>query len=287
MTDIKRVGVLGSGIMGGGIAQVCASGKLDVTLQDIDRGMLDRAMRNIERSLGRLSKAGKLDQEEIPRILARIATTSDLEDAVTGADLVIEAVPENLSLKKEVFAKLDRTAAARAILASNTSNLSITAIAAATERPERVIGMHWFNPPAVMRLIEIVRGLLTSDETVATVTGLAADLEREYVVCRDAQGFVTTRIVGALMVEAFRMLEEGVTSKEDIDKAVRLGLNHPMGPFELVDLTGLDTTLSVAEAMTEVYGDRFRPPNLLRNMVRAGRVGRKVGRGMYDYGEKG
>ena len=281
--EISKVAVLGSGTMGNGIAQVCATSGLDVRMQDVEQSFLERGEAAIHKSLGRLVKSGKLDDGQVEQITGRITTTTDRDAAVDGVDLVIEAIPEDLDLKQEVFADLDAKTPDHTILASNTSNFSITAIASATQRPDRVIGMHWFNPAPVMKLIEIVRAIDTSDDTVAAIERVSEQLGKETVVCKDAQGFITTRAVIALTCEALRMLEEGVASKEDIDKAIRLGLNHPMGPLELGDLTGLDTTLHVADAMSETYGERFLPSNTLRNLVRAGHYGRKSGRGVYDY----
>jgi len=269
--------------MGNGIAQVCATAGYRVYLRDVQESFLERAMANIQKSLARMVKAGKIQESEVPVILGRITTTTDLETAVKEASLVIEAVPEDLSLKQQLFADLDRLTPPDCVLASNTSNFSITAIASATKRPDKVVGMHWFNPPPVMRLIEVVRGFETSDETIAFIKAVSETLGKETVVCKDAQGFITTRAVIALSLEAYRMLEEGVATREDIDKAIRLGLNHPMGPLELADLTGQDVTLMVAEAMSQAYGDRFKPTNTLRNLVRAGRLGRKVGKGIYNY----
>lgn len=281
--DIRCVAVIGAGNMGNGIAQVCATAGYRVYLRDVQESFLERAMANIQKSLARMVKAGKIQESEVPVILGRITTTTDLETAVKEASLVIEAVPEDLSLKQQLFADLDRLTPPDCVLASNTSNFSITAIASATKRPDKVVGMHWFNPPPVMRLIEVVRGFETSDETIAFIKAVSETLGKETVVCKDAQGFITTRAVIALSLEAYRMLEEGVATREDIDKAIRLGLNHPMGPLELADLTGQDVTLMVAEAMSQAYGDRFKPTNTLRNLVRAGRLGRKVGKGIYNY----
>lgn len=280
---IRSIAVIGSGNMGNGIAQVCATAGYLVFMRDVEQRFLDRAMENITRSLSRLVKAGKIAESQVAEIKGRITPTTDLEVAVRDASLVIEAIPEDLELKKQLFAELDRLTRPDCILASNTSNFSITAIASATKRTDRVVGMHWFNPPPVMRLIEIVRGFETSDETIQFIQTVSETLGKETVVCKDAQGFITTRAVVALTLEAYRMLEEGIATREDIDKAIRLGLNHPMGPLELADLTGQDVTLHVAEAMSHAYGDRFKPTNTLRNLVRAGRYGRKVGKGIYDY----
>lgn len=282
-TEIRTVAVLGSGTMGNGIAQVCATHGLEVRMQDVEESFLQRGRAAIRTSLERLAKKGRVATDDLDAIQGRITSVVDRHEAVDGVDLVVEAVPEDLELKLELFADLDRSTPDHTILASNTSNFSVTAIAAATDRPDRVIGMHWFNPAPVMRLIEIVRGHDTSDQTIAAIEHVSARLGKETVVCKDAQGFITTRAVIALTCEALRMLEEGVASKEDIDKAIRLGLNHPMGPLELGDLTGLDTTLHVADAMSQAYGNRFLPTNTLRNLVRAGHHGRKSGRGVYDY----
>lgn len=284
--NIRSIAVIGSGNMGNGIAQVCAAAGNKVFMRDVEQRFLDKAMENVTKSLGRLVKAGKITESQVEEIKSRITATTDLELAVRDASVVIEAVPEDLELKKQLYADLDRLTPPDCILASNTSNFSITAIASATKRTDKVVGMHWFNPPPVMRLIEIVRGLETSGATIEFIQALSESLGKETVVCKDAQGFITTRAVIALSLEAYRMLEEGIATKEDIDKAIRLGLNHPMGPLELADLTGQDVTLHVAEAMSLAYGDRFKPTNTLRNLVRAGRYGRKVGKGIYNYEPK-
>ncbi len=281
--EIKKVAVLGSGIMGNGIAQVTAAAGYQVALRDIEDAFLQGAMARIEKSLNRLAKADKIAQDEVAQILGRIHPTTDFQEAVGDADLVIEAIPENLELKRATFQELEAACGPHTILASNTSNFSLTNLASVTKRPEKVVGLHYFNPPAMMKLIEVVRGLETSDETLRIVLDFAARCGKETVVCKDSQGFITSRIIAIWLVEAERILEEGLATREDIDKACRLAFNHPMGPFELADFSGLDTKLSVSDALTAAFGERFRSPQNVRNLVSAEHLGRKSGRGWYDY----
>ncbi|MGP4078455.1 3-hydroxyacyl-CoA dehydrogenase family protein [Pseudalkalibacillus sp. R45] len=280
---IKQVGVIGTGLMGNGIAQAMAMKGKRVIMQDITEEALNKGMDKIQKSLGRLQKAGHLATQDVENTIANISTSLELHVACTESDLIIEAVPENLDLKKSVFKQLDEMAPEKAILATNTSELSVTAIASVTKRPEQVIGMHWFNPPPIMKLIEIVKGIDTSDETVKAIEQVSEEVGKETVLVKDAQGFVTTRALSAHMIECMRIYEEGVASIEDIDKAIRLGLNYPMGPLELADYVGLDTMMFVCEGMMDAYGDRFRSPQILRKLVEAGHYGVKTGRGFYKY----
>ncbi|MCL5961333.1 MAG: 3-hydroxyacyl-CoA dehydrogenase family protein [Chloroflexi bacterium] len=284
--EARNITVIGAGTMGNGIAQVAAMSGYDVWLRDVERPYLDKALATVQSSLGRLVKSGKLNEDQVEAILGRIRPTTDLAEALRDADVVIEAVPEILDLKKKVFAEIDALCPARTILATNTSGLSITAIAGATKRPQQFIGMHWFAPPVMMRLIEIVRAFGTSDETVEVIRDMAHRMGKETVVSKDTQGFITTRALQALLNECFRMYDEGVASIEDIDKAIKLGLNHPMGPFELADYSGVEIAYHANEGLTEAFGDRFRSPQCLRQLVASGNLGRKTGRGFHNYQPK-
>jgi 3-hydroxybutyryl-CoA dehydrogenase len=287
--EVKRVTVLGAGLMGHGITQVCAQvGKLDVAMRDIEQRFIDNGMKMIQDSLQRFVKKGSMSEQESKEILGRIHPTLDLREAVQEADLVIEAVTENPPLKKSVLAETDKLAPSHAIIASNTSSISITEIGAATKRPEKVCGMHFFNPPQLMRLIEIVRGLNTSDETVDTVRQISTKLGKECVVVKkDTPGFIVNRILIPAINEAVFVYAEGIADREDIDKAIELGLNWPMGPLKLLDYIGIDTALFITDVMVSETGDpKFRPSSLLKQMVRANRLGRKTGRGFYDWTQR-
>jgi len=283
---IERIGVIGAGLMGRGIAQVAAQGGYETTLQDVDTKQLEAAREGIRLSLDKSVQRGTLSVVDQEEALARLRTTTALAEAAENAQLVIEAVPERIDLKLRIFQELDRSSPPQTILASNTSSLSVTEMAAVTQRTSAVVGMHFFNPVPRMRLLEIVRALETSETTLAVAAEVGRRMGKETVVVRESPGFITSRVNALIGNEAFRMLEEGVASASDIDKALKLGLNHPMGPFELVDLVGLDTRLSILEYLHRSLGERFRPSPLLVQYVKAGRLGRKVGRGVHDYEDK-
>lgn len=285
----QRVAVLGAGIMGAGIAQLAATHGHEVHLRDIADEVLDRARATIEHSLERLVRKDRLAEGDVAPTLARLTFTTDLRATVQAADVIVEAVPEVLSLKQEVLAEAVDLAPGHALIGTNTSQLSITSIGAALgDASERLVGTHFFNPPVLMRLCELVRGLRTSTETLERARAFADSLDRTVVVCeKDSPGFITSRAYAMLRLECLRMLEEGVASAEDIDTAMKLGFNLPMGPLELGDMNGLDTYLHAIEGLADAYGERFRPTVGLRNMVAAGHLGRKAGAGFYDYDEDG
>ena len=277
----QRIAVVGAGIMGRGIAYAAAISGFETTLYDVQAGSLEAARQEIETITQKGVSSGKVDAQAAEAMQLR--TTPQLKEAVKAADLVIEAAPENIQLKLELFAELEKLCRPEAIFATNTSSLSVTEMAAATERPMQVCGMHFFNPVHRMRLIEIVRGLETSKETIAFAEDISKRMGKETVIVNESPGFITTRVNALIGNEAFRMLQEGVASPTDIDRALKLGLNHPMGPFELVDLVGLDTRLSILNFLFQTLGERFRPVPLMVQYVKAGRIGRKAGRGVYDY----
>src|SRR5688500_17352453 len=278
-----KVAVLGAGTMGHGIAQVAALSGADVVLRDVDDKAVEKGLAGIRKSLDKAVEKGKSSRADADAALARVRPTTDLAAAVRDADLVVEAVPEKLDLKRRVFADVAQHFGPAAILATNTSSLSIGAIAQGVPRPERVVGMHFFNPVPVMKLVEVVRGAQTSDDTTRAVVGLAQRFGKEPIVVRDSPGFATSRLGVAIGLEAIRMLEEGVASAEDVDKAMTLGYNHPMGPLRLTDLIGLDVRLSIAEYLAATLGPRFEPPQLLRDLVAQGKLGKKTGEGFYRW----
>jgi 3-hydroxybutyryl-CoA dehydrogenase len=284
---ISTVGVVGAGAMGSGIANLAAMSGFQVILRDVEEKYLAGAMGRIGSFLDKSVAKGKMTAEQKAEIMQRIRVTTLLEE-MKEADIVIEAVIEDLEVKKEVFSQLDAIVPEQVILATNTSSMSITTIAAATKRPERVAGMHFFNPAQLMKLVEVVRGYKTSDETVEELKAFAKGLNKETVVVnKDTPGFIVNRIMIPQFIEAIRLLEEGVASAEDIDKAVTLGLNYPMGPFTLQDYAGVDIGLHVMDYFYEEFKDnRFAAPLLLRQLVRAGRLGRKTGAGFYDYNQE-
>ena len=278
---MQRVVVVGGGIMGNGIAQVVATAGLDVTLVDISAEALDRARARIEKSLARSVKADRMSAEDADATLARLAFSTEID---ADADHAIETVVEDLDVKRGVLAQLDEALRDDVIIASNTSQFSISLLAAATKRPDRVIGSHWFNPPPVMQLIEIIRGVETSDSTLAATVELAARYGKQTVVCdKDTPGFITSRLIIALGLEAMRIVEEGIASVEDVNTACRLGFGHAMGPLDTMDFSGLDTAQHVADAMRDSYGERFLAPQNLRMLVNGGHLGRKTGRGFTAY----
>jgi 3-hydroxybutyryl-CoA dehydrogenase len=285
MKEIRTLGIVGSGQMGGGIGQVAAQAGFSVLLYDVTAEIVDRALTNIQRGLVRLSERGKLPEEEQRAIIGRLRGTANLVE-LREADLIIEAAPEDYEVKKAIFQQLDHIARPEVILASNTSSISLTQLGAVTKRPEQVIGMHFMNPPVVMQLVEIVRGLATADETLQVIDALAKKMGKTTILAKDYAGFIVNRILLPMINEAIYALYEGVGGVQDIDQGMKLGTNQPMGPLALADLIGLDTCLAVLERLHHGLGDdKYRPCPLLRNYVAAGYLGRKTSKGFYDYGK--
>lgn len=281
--EIKQVMVVGGGIMGRGIAYAGALGGYNVTLTDISSNVLNNAKDEVDHCILTAINRGKIDEKQAMKIARNISYTTAIEQSAVMADFIIEAVPEDMELKKQIFIKLDKLTDYSVILATNTSTMSPSEIGSYTSKPEKVIAMHFFNPVPKMKLVEIIRGLETSDETVEVTKQLAEVMGKETVVVNEFPGFVTSRISSLVGNEAFNMLMEGVGTPEEIDRAIKLGLNYPMGPFELGDLVGLDTRLRNLEYLHKTLGERFRPSPLLRKYVSAGRLGKKTGKGIYDY----
>jgi 3-hydroxybutyryl-CoA dehydrogenase len=280
VSAVERITVVGAGQMGAGIAQAAAVGGFDVTLSDVAPGQLERAMKGIQASLTRLAEKGRIEPGQVDQAVLRIRTSAEPADG----DLLIEAATENVELKLKIFAQLDEVASGGAILASNTSSIPITRLAAATRRPERVAGMHFMNPVPLMPLVEVIRGLETSDETLVAVVDAAERMGKTVAHASDFPGFISNRILVPMINEAVYCLMEGVGDRDSIDTVMKLGMNHPMGPLTLADLIGLDTCLAIMEVLHEGLGDdKYRPCPLLRSYVEAGRLGRKSGRGFYEY----
>jgi len=280
---IRQVAVIGTGTMGRGIAYLAAVAGYETVIHDVESDALDAARANIESTLRNGVEKGKVDAAAADAASKRIRLASDLEPAVREADLIIEAVPEDFDLKRNLFSQADLFCGEETILTSNTSSISITQLAGAVERRDRFAGMHFFNPPHAMKLIEIVRGERTSDDTIAEIRAVAEKMGKQPVVVRDTPGFATSRLGIAIGLEAMRMLEDGVASAEDIDRSMELGYNHPMGPLRLSDLVGLDVRLGIAEYLAANLGPRFEPPEILRRMVREGKLGKKTGEGFYRW----
>ena len=281
--ELRKIGVVGCGLMGSGIAEVCARADYEVVVREVNDDLLQKGLDRIRQSLTRAVSRGKTTQEQADQAWAHIHGTLALAD-FAGCDLVVEAAIENMALKKEIFAELDRILPPHAILASNTSSLCVTEMASVTRRGDKVLGIHFFNPVPVMPLIEFVRTILTSDATMETAHQFGGSLGKTMVTAKDTPGFIVNRLLIPYLLDTVRIYEEGLATREDIDNAIKLGLNHPMGPLTLLDFVGLDTTLFIADAMYEEYKDsRYAAPPLLRRMVLAGHMGRKSGKGFYDY----
>jgi 3-hydroxybutyryl-CoA dehydrogenase len=283
---IRKVGVLGCGLMGSGIAEVAARAGYETVVREVSQEIVDKGLQKIQGSLGKAVEKGKLDAAEKDAVLGRLSGVVSL-DELADCDIVMEAIVENLDEKKKTFTALNEVVKKEAIFASNTSSLTVTQMAMFTRRPDQFVGLHFFNPVPVMKLVEVVRTLLTSQETFDAAFELARSFGKEPIACRDNSGFVVNRLLVPYLLDAIRALEEGVASAEDIDKGMQLGCGYPMGPFTLLDFVGLDTTYYIANIMFEEYREkRFAPPPLLKQMVQAGRLGKKSGRGFYEYAKK-
>ncbi len=285
-SNIKTVGIVGAGTMGSGIAELVASAEKNVVLLDIEKGLVEEAIGRIEKNFKRLARRGKIEEEQASLIISRIQATEDYAD-FRDADIVIEAASEDMDLKKAVFSKIEENTEQSAIIVTNTSTLSVTELAMSTSRPEKVLGIHFFNPAPIMKLVEVINTAKTSPETLEQAMEFARGLDKHPVMAKDRSGFVVNRILLPMINEAIFVLDEGIAAAAEIDNAMKLGANHPIGPLALADLIGLDVTLSVLSVLYAEHGDpKFRPAPLLKEMVRAGHLGRKTGKGFFEYGRR-